>query len=427
MSKDMQELQEYLKTIGWTLFVAIIIVSISVIDLRINTSSKKITSEKLLIENNDDITDYLNPKLAIDELLYQEKTDGANYIINLKLAFLYELIKDYNGAEENYQKALLKSQNSAFSVYKSAIFYAKQKKYQKALAVSALFPQAKDKKIYEMKARFYDALASSFLSDKDYPNAVKIFKIAHKYARNTDKTLELKTAKDTAHSYSEYADKFISENNPVHAAQMLENALEFYPDPYAMYKLALVYQGVDNIKAQKYMERAYNAAPEIVNLDMYNKLLRDIVKEYNDTGEYSKASFYKLKQENFKRKLAGSNIFKDDIKIENFKIHKSGGFIFSRKKYYVIFDLKNNSSYPVDNLFIKIVIKPRGENIIETEKKIITRNNPIEPKKTAKSIAVPFESKETALGRYAEIQILAKKDIRAKWVVIDYLTASFTK
>ena len=66
MSKDMQELQEYLKTIGWTLFVAIIVVSISVIDLRINTSSKKITSEKLLIENNDDITDYLNPKLAID-------------------------------------------------------------------------------------------------------------------------------------------------------------------------------------------------------------------------------------------------------------------------------------------------------------------------------------------------------------------------
>ena len=41
MSKDMQELQEYLKTIGWTLFVAIIVVSISVIDLRINTSSKK--------------------------------------------------------------------------------------------------------------------------------------------------------------------------------------------------------------------------------------------------------------------------------------------------------------------------------------------------------------------------------------------------
>ena len=147
MSKVMQELQEYLKTIGWTLFVAIIVVSISVIDLRINTSSKKITSEKLLIENNDDITDYLNPKLAIDELLYQEKTDGANYIINLKLAFLYELIKDYNGAEENYQKALLKSQNSAFSVYKSAIFYAKQKKYQKALVVSAHFPQTKDKKI----------------------------------------------------------------------------------------------------------------------------------------------------------------------------------------------------------------------------------------------------------------------------------------
>ena len=87
MSKDIQEIQEYLKTIGWTLFVAIIVVSISVIDLRINTSSKKITSEKLLIENNDDITDYLNPKLAIDELLYQEKTDGANYIINLKLAF----------------------------------------------------------------------------------------------------------------------------------------------------------------------------------------------------------------------------------------------------------------------------------------------------------------------------------------------------
>lgn len=420
MNKDLSEIQEYLKTVGWTILVAAIIVSIIIIDLRINASKPKQEIEKT---ERIDIT---NARMGLVELYHEEEIQPDDYVVNLKLAFLHEILKEYDKAEVNYEKALVKSENAPFAIYKAAMFYAKQKKYESAISLSMQFPDIKDKKVYEMKARFYDELADSFLSDKDYTNAIKTYKIAYKFARNSEDTIKYKTAQKLAEAYNKYADKFIEENDPIHASIMLNNAIEYYPDAYAKYKLGIIYQNVDKIKSQKYIEEAYEANPKIVNLELYNKLLNDIISEYEKSGEYSKAGFYRLKLENFKRKLAGSNIYKDDMEIKNINIQKVTNNIFIKKKYHLLFELTNNTKYPIDNLFIKIIIQPRGEKNIEIEEKIVSRNNPIPAKRTTK-VTIPLEISKNDIQKHCGIKFLAKKSALSEWTMIDYLTLRFTK
>lgn len=421
MNKDFSEFQEYIKTIGWTLFVAIIVVFIMVVDLRINAGNKKLPLERA------GITEYKDARMGLDRLYYLEKENPKDYIINLKIAFLHEILKENDKAQENYEKALVKSNNAPFALYKAAVFYAKQHNTQRAINLAIMFPVTKDKRTYEMKARFFAELANTFLVEKDYPNAIKTYKVSYKYARNTDDILENKIAKEYSNSYSEYADDFISKNDPIHGLQMLKNALEVYPDPYSKYKLGLMYQNVDDVKAQKYIEEVYSEKPEIVNIELYNKLLNTLIEDFNRNGEFSRANFYRLKLENFKRKLVNNNIYKDDIEIVNININKKRRIVFTKGKYNITFDLKNNSNYPIENLFIKVIIKPRGENPIEVEQKIITRDNPLASNKTLKDIDIPIQYSGNLLGQYGEVQILAKKNILSNWIMIDYLTVSFTK
>ena len=419
MNKDINEIVEYIKTIFWTIIVAAIIVAIIVVDIKVHIGEKKNTDFH--------IKELTNIRLSLDQLFYLERQNPNDFMINLKIAFLYEILKDSHNAQIHYEKALSKSNDNPFALYKAAMFYANEKQYNDAIGYISLIPEY-SKKYFELKARFYAKLGENFLEDDDYANSIKVYKIALKYARNTDNQTQQDVKKDFAHAYNEFAEKFIDEQDPRHAIIMLENALEIFPDPYAMYKLGLIYQNVDDEKALRYIENTYNIKPEIVNIELYNKLLNKLTQRCKEEGEYSKAKFYSLKAENFKRKLINNNIFEGDVEISDFKIYSHRKFIIAKKQYYAMFDIKNNSNYPIDNLFIKLVIQPQGGNKLEAEQKVITRNNPLVSGKIAYSVKIPLDnSKLDTVSKYAEIQVLARKNIRSQWTMIDYLTVSFTK
>lgn len=420
MNKNTNEITEYIKTIFLTIIIAAIVVGIMVLDLRLNVGKKK--------EQEFHIKELTNIRLSLDELFYLERQKPNDYMINLKIAFLYEILKDNQNAQIHYEKALAKSNDNPFALYKAAMFYASQREYQDAIGYISLIPEQNNKRYYELKARFYAKLGNYFLEDKDYANSVKVFKMAMKYAKNTDPQLESKVKGEYANAYNEYAEKFINENDPHHAIIMLENALEIFPDPHAMYKLGLIYQNVDDIRALKYIEDAYSIKPEIVNVEIYNSLLNKLMKRAKEEGEYSKSRFYSLKLDNFKRKIINNNIFKGDLEISNFQIFSSRKYIIGEKQYFVSFDIKNGTKYPVDNLFIKLLINPQGGKIVETELKVINRNKPLEPNKTVKNVRIPIIAPPYDLfASHAEIQILARKNIRSQWTMIEYITASFTK
>lgn len=414
------DIKEYIKTIFWTLFVAVIVVAIVVVDIRLNVGEK--SSQDIFSKEMTNIS------MSLDELKYLEKQHPKDYMINLKIAFLYEVLKDNQNAQINYKKALEKSDNSPFALYKAAMFYAGIKEYSVAINLAELLPDCPDKNIFELKARFYTKLANSFLEDEDFANSVKVHKIALKYAKNTNSDVENKTREDFAAAYNKYAEKYINENDPGHAIQMLKNALDVYPDAYAMYKLGLIYQNVDNEKAQYYMEKAYDTKPRIVNPEIYNKLLENLIKQLKDEGEYSKARFYSLKLDNFKRKFVNTNIFDGDLEIKDLKIITKRKKFFGKRRYYLCFDIQNKSSYSIDNMFIKFSIQPRGGKPFEVEQKVITRNNPLNAGKTTQDIEISLECENYDMfSKYAQIQIFARKNIRSPWVMVDYLTVSFIK
>ena len=420
MNKDTNEITEYIKTIFLTIIIAAIVVGIMVLDLRLNVGKKK--------EQEFHIKELTNIRLSLDELFYLERQKPNDYMINLKIAFLYEILKDSQNAQIHYEKALAKSNDNPFALYKAAMFYASQREYQDAIGYISLIPEQNNKRYYELKARFYAKLGDYFLEDEDFANSIKVFKMALKYAKNTDPKLESKVKGGYANAYNEYAEKFINENDPNHAILMLENALEIFPDPHAMYKLGLIYQNVDDDRALRYIEDAYNIKPEIVNVEIYNNLLNKLMKRAKEEGEYSKSRFYSLKLDNFKRKIINNNIFKGDLEISNFQIFSSRKYIIGEKQYFVSFDIKNGTKYPVDNLFIKLLINPQGGKIVETELKVINRNKPLEPNKTVKNVRIPIIAPPYDLfASHAEIQILARKNIRSQWTMIEYITASFTK
>ena len=420
MNKNTNEITEYIKTIFLTIIIAAIVVGIMVLDLRLNVGKKK--------EQEFHIKELTNIRLSLDELFYLERQKPNDYMINLKIAFLYEVLKDNQNAQIHYEKALAKSNDNPFALYKAAMFYASQREYQDAIGYISLIPEQNNKRYYELKARFYAKLGDYFLEDEDFANSIKVFKMALKYAKNTDPKLESKVKGGYANAYNEYAEKFINENDPNHAILMLENALEIFPDPHAMYKLGLIYQNVDDDRALRYIEDAYNIKPEIVNVEIYNSLLNKLIKRTKEEGEYSKSRFYSLKLDNFKRKIINNNIFKGDLEISNFQIFSSRKYIIGEKQYFVSFDIKNGTKYPVDNLFIKLLINPQGGKIVETELKVINRNKPLEPNKTVKNVRIPIIAPPYDLfASHAEIQILARKNIRSQWTMIEYITASFTK
>ena len=420
MNKNNNSIIEYIKTVFWTIFVAAIIVLISVIDIRLNLGKR--------VEPDFKIKEFTNISLSLDQLFYIERQKPDDFMVNLKIAFLYEILKDYQNAEIHYEKSLSKSDNNPFALYKAAMFYASQNNYNKAISYISLIPDTGNKKYYELKARFYSKLGDEFLEEEDYPNAIKVYKMSLKYAHNANEKMEEKVKKSFAYAYNEYAEKFINEGDLQHAITMLENALEIYKDPYAMYKLGLIYKNVNDKKSLHYIEESYKIKPEIVNIDIYYKLLNQLIERYKSEGEYSKSRFYKLKLDNLKRKIINSNIFEGDLKIEELKISSYKKHILGKKRYKAILDIKNNTNYPVDNLFVKLIIHPQGEKTIVAEKKVISRNNPIISNKTSYNIEIPIEDlNANTISKYAEIQVLARKNIKSQWTMIEYLTASFTK
>lgn len=416
MNKYHNEKEEYIKTILWTFLMAVIVTTVGIIDLGLNTQNPKEDSvQKVQMQNR---------RLELEKLYYFEKNDKNNYLINLKIAVIHETLKEYNQAEANYEKAITKSGGNPFVLYRSAMFYAAQKKYTRAIELANLFPNTENKKIFIMKTKFYSRLAKSFLEDKDYANSIKTYKIAYKYARNSSKELKEKTAINYANAYSEYADKCIANNEPKLAIQALKNAIEVYPDPLAKYKLGLIYRNVDDEKSQKFIEEAYNLEPNVVNLELYNEILNKLIDSANKRSDYSRARFYTLKLEHLKRKVNEYQIFKGDISITDFKITHKRNFLHLKKNTYAQFNLKNDTKNSINNLYIKITVEPVKGAIFSSEERIVTRSAPLGAQKIIPEIKIKLEPHDNTPDDilHANIQIYARKNIRAPWILIDFRT-----
>lgn len=421
MNKNKEEKHEYLQTIGWSLLFAALFVAVSIFEISIYTEPKI----QLDIKNME----IANARLELARLYYNLKNVPENYVTYLKIAMLHETLKEYEQAEINYAKALQKSNQSPFVVYRTALFYIEQRKYKKAIELAELLPTKQNSTICTYKAKLFSAMAKTFSEDGDYPNALKTYSIAYKYAKNTDKKLKEETQISLAKAYIEIADGAVDENDTETAKRALESSIELYPLAQAKYKLGLLYQNKDDFLAQKNIEEAFKLDPEVVNVELYNRLLTKLIEKNEKNGDISKARFYNLKAQQLRRKILTNEIFKGDLKIENFKIIQKRKFLIGKKQTHLSFSIKNNSKVKINNLFLKAELTYGKNTTISGEKKVITKETTLEPNKTADvqiELTQNIEQKND-LFKYADIKIFGRKNIKSKWVLLDFLTINFFK
>jgi len=372
---------------------------------------KRINQEEFQMAN-------LEKFCTIDELEKKLSKEPTNYIINLRLAQIYESLEDYKKAHEFYRNALRLSGRSNLSVYYFAMFCAKRN--LNALA-SALCEDlsGSSKKTIEYKTKIYEAIGDSFTRQKEYPAAVKAYQVAHKYAKNIyNKKLYYEIKGKYSDSYIKLADFYIQHAEPEHATSSLENAIKIQETPYADYRLALIYLDSDKQKAQKYMTKAFEKNPYIVNPFIYNKLLNDLIKEAKASRRSGLLNFYSMKLVRFKSTLKNCYVYKNDIIIEKTNIHSYKKRFSKHKRYYISFDIKNNTKNNFNDLFIQIELFVNSRSYA-IDKKIFSATNPfnaydvVENAKILLPENVQFDEKNDVVVKY-----YVKKKRNAPWTMV---------
>lgn len=379
---------------------------------------KRINQEEFQMAN-------LEKFCTIDELEKRLLKEPTNYIINLRLAQVYESLEEYRKAHEFYRSALKLSGRSNLSLYYFAMFCAKHN----LNAMSSVLCEdlsGSSKKTIEYKTKIYEAIGDSFMNQKEYPAATKAYQVAYKYAKNIyNRKLYLTVKGKYSDSYIKLADYHIQNANPEHATSALENAIKIQETPYADYRLALIYLDTDKQKAQKYMTKAFEKNPYIVNPFIYNKLLNDLIEETKASRRSGLLNFYSMKQTRFKTTLKNCYVYKNDILIEKTDIHSYKQRFSKNKRYYVSFDIKNNTKHNLNELFIQIELFVNSRRYT-VDKKIFTATNPLDAYDMVQyaRILLPddveFDEKNDVVIKY-----YVKKKRYAPWTMIKIDSLNF--
>lgn len=327
---------------------------------------KKVTTEELNLAN-------LSKFCTISQLEKKLKNDPNNYLAEIKLAQIYESLEEYDKANELYLKALKLSGNSDYSLYSYSLFLAKRGLF----ALSAINCEKMGnhgKNIIKYRAKIYKTIADNLFSQKQYAGALRAYQIAFKYAKTMkDKKFFNSVKEKYVETFIKVADTNVEDGEIQEAISNLENALKLKEDIEAKYKLAIILQTADPKRAQKLIEETFNENPYVINPYIYNQILELLINEYSKNNQKDKRNYYIVKKRKFEKKLKEFYIYKDDIIISNFTIIKEKK-LFNKNKYYISFDIKNNTKQKIYNLYFKFDLFVNKKEY-SVEKKIISTKN----------------------------------------------------
>ena len=413
----MNKKHNYIKEYVLTFIIATLVVVTFCLCFELNllfVSEKKVNQEELNMAN-------LSKFCTISELEKRRIAQPSDYLVDIKLAQIYESLEKFDKANEFYLSALKKSARSDFSLYSYAMFCANHSLYGTAATVAEeLSSNNKYHNLY--KAKIYKSLGDNLEKENQILAANKAFQVSYKYAKalDDDEYIKLITEK-FAKSYIGVADYNIQLKNLQDAILNLNNSIRILDTPLARYKLGLINIDIDKIEADRFISSAFDENPYLVNPYIYNKLLNDLMSEAKSANKQSSLNYYSMKLNRFKKQLLKYYIYKDDIFIENVKIAQSKKLFSKNEKYILSFDLKNNTKFSLNSLFMKLEIAINSKTYT-IEKKLLTYGKSLgyyekleqiqfELPKDATFITVPFKNDVI-------VKFYAKKRKNAPWTLI---------
>ena len=373
---------------------------------------KKVNFEELKLKN-------LSKFYTIQQLEKLAKQNPQNSVIYIKIANIYTSLKEYKNAQKFFEKALVVSKRSNFSLYSYALFCARYGLLNNATSLAEEI-SANNPKTFEFRAEIYEAIADS-LSDLGYfEGANKAYQIANKYAKNIDdKKLAKNIREKYALSYTKLADEKINANKIEDAILDLKNSIEICSNPIAKYKLAIIYKDIDEKVSERYFSQTLRQNPYLVNPYIYHSLLAKLYNKANLEGSDKDIDYYAIQMKKLSKKLKDAYLYKNDVSITSSKIIQKKKFYSKEPKNYLNFNIRNNTDTPIKELYFEIMVIS-GTKTYKIEKKLTTKLNPYLKQQDILNLDTYIDTtflKEN-LNNNIYVKYYCKKDKKAPWTLI---------
>ena len=411
--KSINPLKNYIITIIVTAVAVISLCFCVELELLFRTEAK-INSEELNVEN-------LVEFCTIEQLEKYLQKNPKDYFAKIKLAGIYEYLKEYDIANKLYVEAVGTSVRSNFALYSYAEFCARRGMFNLAATLADEIMEVNDK-AFEYRAKIYSQIAETLMKKKQYDAVVSAYQIAYKYAKNS-KDLQFKEhiRLQYAKSYIMLADENIKKNKIKEAISNLNNSLKIKESDEARYKLGLIYINVDKFIAEKHISSVFKKNIFMVNPYIYNSLLVDLSDESKNTRGLHSSDYYTLKLNSFKKKLSENYVYKNDILIENSFIAKKKKFLSKDFSYFLVFDIENNTKVKIPELYLQVILYV-DNNQYKLDKKMFSYAQPLDFYEIIEQnkILLPknfkidnLKDKNTVIIKY-----FARKNENAPWTLI---------
>lgn len=398
---------EYLRTVFISLLIALVIAGVA-------TAFSKVIAEhhiKMISRISNTPKDDEIIKALIEKFSDLSQKNPGDYLLNVKLGNLYELMLDEKKAEIQYKIAVNKSPYGVYSSYFAlANLYLKQKKYKEALAIVKKLKNTDHKPLLIAKGDFYMNLGDLLWQEKNYDESVRNYKIAYFYYKKVDSEKKDSAVVGILDCYNKIADEDFKNKKINDAIESLETALLYKETPIVYYKLAILYRDVNPIIANSYMEKTYQIDPGLINFDIYEEILIKLMRYYYMNGQDIKTELYhnKLKAiKNFQKRYVISD---KDIKINISKLQVKNNLLRSKQTIRVVFNIENTSKSDFNTLFVTANLKYDNNSKQIYSAKLYSKKDPLKTKQTSPEYKFKFTYDD-------KDEIFSAKDVRLDFYV----------
>jgi tetratricopeptide (TPR) repeat protein len=371
----LQSIEEYFRTIFYSIIVAAIITS----GIAIHAKNEMIKNLYSSVEEQSNLDRALAKKIiGQSDLIKDLKT--KSYSVCMHVGDLYRAAEDYKNAQYAYETALKKAKpNAIIPYYKLLYVLVEQEKFEDANKLLAHFKGKNNKAGLKFKTRSYIVMGDKYYSIGKFLSAAKCYEKADFYystfTRN-DKQIDTSIKNRIVNAYSQVSDVMVKSGLNSEGVRFLKKAEKYAPNNFNIkYKLAIILSDSDPEKAVEYIEPLLDKFPQDIDYSVYNNALLKAANIAELDNRPTQAKYYRYKIHSIDMFINRKVVYKNDIniKLQTFCAKKKF-FTYPISAKYIF---SNNSNMDIVNLMADFELIS-NDKIIDAEHAIIAdKNNPL--------------------------------------------------
>ena len=320
-----QILMEYVKTVLFSIVIAIIVTS----SLAMHARNEMIKDISIMEKEQSKIDKKLAEQLIIQTNFISD-LHTKKYGVCIHVGELYETAGDYKDAETAYRLAVEKSPDGIFKAHlKLTEVLISQEKFEQADSFIDSISDVPLKSLIKFKTRAYIVMGDKYYAGGKPLSAAKSYEKANFYYNKfskKDKTITESIKTRIINSYTQTADIMVKTGLNSDAVRFLRKAEEYEPDNFeTRYKLAIVLSDLDPEVSVEYLEKLLVERPQDIDYGIYGRTLMKAAYIADLDNRPTKAKYYRYKIHSVDMFVNRKVIYKNDIDVQlkDFIIKKS--------------------------------------------------------------------------------------------------------